>query len=302
MSPTRAQAKLGPEVVGLDISIGLPSTIPGTDGGAIIEWARRAERRGFTSLGVIDRLVYDNYESLITLAAAAAVTERIKLFTAILIAPYRGAAAYLAKQAASIDRLSGGRLVLGMAVGSREDDFAATGVDFAGRGKLFDEMLDEFDAVWAGESRGFAGAIGPRPTNGRPQVMIGGSTKKSFARVGKYASGWIVGGAPPDQIGTLGEQARAAWTAAGHTEPMRLAALAYFALGDDATGHARRYLGDYYAFTGAAPETLGQMALTDADRLVGALSAYAAAGVDELILFPASPDPAQVDLLADAAL
>src|SRR5689334_25321730 len=112
----------------MDVGIGLPATIPGVDGGRVIEWAKRAEARGFSTLGTIDRIVYGNYESLIALSAAAAVTERIRLATCILIAPYRNGA-ITAKQAASVDRLSGGRLTLGVAVGGREDDYAAAGVD-----------------------------------------------------------------------------------------------------------------------------------------------------------------------------
>src|SRR3954452_19566668 len=108
----------------MDVGIGLPATIRGVPGDQLLEWARRAEARGFSSLGTIDRLVYGNYESLIALAAAAAVTQRITLGTTIPLAPYRANAALLAKQAASVDRLSGGRLLLGMAVGGREDDYA----------------------------------------------------------------------------------------------------------------------------------------------------------------------------------
>ena len=65
----------------MDVSIGLPNTVPGTTGAQLVEWARRAEARGFTSLGTIDRLVYPNYEALTALAAAAAVTERIAPFS-----------------------------------------------------------------------------------------------------------------------------------------------------------------------------------------------------------------------------
>ena len=114
----------------MDVGIGLPSTIRGATGAQIVEWARRAEARGFSSLGTIDRIVYANYEPLTALAAAAAVTERIKLATTILIAPLRVSGAMLAKQAASVDALSGGRLVLGVAVGGREDDYEAAGADF----------------------------------------------------------------------------------------------------------------------------------------------------------------------------
>src|SRR5579872_3103060 len=122
----------------MDVGVGLPATIPGVAGPAIVAWARRGEERGFASLGTIDRLVYGNHEPLTALAAAAAVTERARLTTAILIAPLRSNAALLAKQAATVDSLSGGRLVLGMAVGGREDDYAASGVDFHRRGRLLD--------------------------------------------------------------------------------------------------------------------------------------------------------------------
>ena len=133
----------------MDVGIGLPSTIRGVEREQVLEWARRAEARGFSSLGTIDRIVYDNYEPLIALAAAAAVTERIRLATTILIAPYRANGALVAKQAASVDRLSRGRLVLGVAVGGREDDYEASGVDFHTRGRQFEAMLGQWEKVWA---------------------------------------------------------------------------------------------------------------------------------------------------------
>src|SRR3954465_14975244 len=117
----------------MDVGIGPPNAGRGVDRAGIVGWAIRAERAGFSTLGTIDRIVYPNYESLIALAAAAAVTERIGLATDILIAPLRRSTALLAKQAATVDSLSEGRLVLGLAVGGRADDFDAVGADFKTR-------------------------------------------------------------------------------------------------------------------------------------------------------------------------
>ena len=148
----------------MEIGIGLPAAIPGTEPGQLLQWARRAEARGFSSLGTIDRIVYPNYEPLIALAAAAAVTERIRLATTILIAPYRANGALVAKQAATLDRLSNGRLVLGAAVGGREDDYEASGVDFHVRGRRFDEMLDQRRARCRSRTSRSATARRRRPT------------------------------------------------------------------------------------------------------------------------------------------
>ena len=133
----------------MDIGIGLPITLPDVQGSLLLEWARRADAGPFSSLGVLDRLVYHNYDALISLAAAAAVTQRVRLMTTILIAPLHNAG-ILAKQVASLDALSGGRLSLGLAVGAREDDYRAAPTPFNRRGKVFDEQLALMKRVWAG--------------------------------------------------------------------------------------------------------------------------------------------------------
>jgi alkanesulfonate monooxygenase SsuD/methylene tetrahydromethanopterin reductase-like flavin-dependent oxidoreductase (luciferase family) len=181
----------------MKIGIGLPNTVPGTEGGDMRDWAIRAEAAGFSTLGTIDRIVYGNHEPLTALAYAAAVTERIGLLTSILIAPLRPNTALLAKQAASVDVLSGGRLTLGIAVGGREDDFDAGGVEFHRRGAIFDRQLDEMQRRWKGEKVGIAGGVGPQPRDGRPEVVIGGSSAPSFRRAAQHA-GWMMGGGPPD--------------------------------------------------------------------------------------------------------
>ena len=137
----------------MDIGIGLPNTVPGVEGRRLIDWASEAEEAGFSTLGTIGRLVYPNYEELIALSAAAAVTSRIRLTTSVLLAPLYANAALFAKQAASLDRLSGGRLVLGLGLGGRDDDFTASALPTTGKGRRFDQQLTEMKRIWAGELR-----------------------------------------------------------------------------------------------------------------------------------------------------
>jgi alkanesulfonate monooxygenase SsuD/methylene tetrahydromethanopterin reductase-like flavin-dependent oxidoreductase (luciferase family) len=277
------------------IAIGLPNAVPGTTGGQLTAWAQRAETRGFSSLGTIDRIVYGSYEPLIALTAAAAVTERIGLTTAVLLAPLRDNGALLAKQTLSLNALSGGRLTLGLGIGGREDDFAAIGADMGTRGADMEAILKRLTEVWADDSIG--------PAVAPPRLVIGGAVEASYRRAAKYGSaGWIGGGAPPDAVAEALGQVKEAWAAAGRDGEPVVMALAYFALGSDPDGDARRYLGDYYGFLGEelADYIVGSAA-KDAETVKGYLAAYEAAGCDELILFPCSNDPAQVDLLADAA-
>jgi alkanesulfonate monooxygenase SsuD/methylene tetrahydromethanopterin reductase-like flavin-dependent oxidoreductase (luciferase family) len=287
----------------VDIGIGLPTTIPRVAGATVLEWARRADAAQFSTLGTIDRVVYGNYDAVPALAAAAAVTSTIRLTTAILISPYRGNGALLAKQLASIDQLSGGRLVVGIAVGGREDDYVATGSDFAGRGKAQDALLAEMRAVWAGEPRGTAGAIGPEPVQrGGPPLLIGGTGPAAIRRTTAQGAGWIAGGGGPAMFADGASRVRGAWTAADKEGAPRLVALGYYALGPDGQDAARRYLTDYYAFLGPFAEQIAAGALTDPDAVRRTAGEFAEAGCDELILFPCASDPDQVDRLADVAV
>jgi alkanesulfonate monooxygenase SsuD/methylene tetrahydromethanopterin reductase-like flavin-dependent oxidoreductase (luciferase family) len=275
----------------MEVGIGLPSTIRGVTREQLLEWARRAEARGFSSLGTIDRIVYANYEPLIALAAAAAVTERIRLTTSILLAPVRANGALLAKQAASVDHLSGGRLVFGVAVGGREDDYQASGVDFHSRGRIFDEMLAQWEQIWAGDE------IGP---DAKPTLILGGSADVAFERAARYGDGWIMGGGAPDQFAAGAEKLEAAWKKAGRDGKPRKMALAYYALGENAEQDADAYLHDYYSFLGEYADTIAGSAATDPETVQQYVNAFSDAGCDELILFPSNPDPDQVDLLAEA--
>jgi alkanesulfonate monooxygenase SsuD/methylene tetrahydromethanopterin reductase-like flavin-dependent oxidoreductase (luciferase family) len=276
---------------GMDVGIGLPNAVRGVDRRGTVEWARRAEEAGFSSLGTIDRIVFPSYESLISLTAAAAVTERIRLVTDILIAPLRANTALLAKQTATLDHLSEGRLVLGLAVGGREDDFELSGVDFSARGRIFDRQLEELGALW-GTDR-----LGP---SARPTLLMGGASDAAYRRAAQYADGWTLGGGPPETFTERYPKLRAAWEAAGRDGEPRTMALFYFALGAHAEEEARRDLLDYYGFLGEYAEQIVASAAKDEDTVKQYLAAFEEAGVDEVICFPTSIDPEQVDLLAGA--
>jgi len=279
----------------MDLGIGLPNAVPGATGEQLIEWARRAERRGFSSLGTIDRILYDNYEPLTALAGAAAVTERIGLCTTVLVGPPRANSVLLAKQALSVQALSGGRLTLGIALGAREDDYEVSGVDYQGRARLLDAQLETIRQTWA-EDR-----VGPL-VDDRPRLVLGGHADAAFARAARFGDGWIAGGSGPEEFAEMAGKARQAWKDAGNEGELRTMALGYYSLGDGAEENARAALGDYYAWLGE--EIAGYIiagAATDLDQVRQYLSAYEQAGCDELILFPCTADPDQVDLLAEAA-
>jgi alkanesulfonate monooxygenase SsuD/methylene tetrahydromethanopterin reductase-like flavin-dependent oxidoreductase (luciferase family) len=279
----------------MDVGIALPNAVPGATGEQLTEWARRAEARGFSTLGTIDRILYDNYEPLIALAAAAAVTERIGLATTVLLAPLRTNTVELAKRALSVNALSGGRLILGVGLGARDDDYEASGIELRGRGKRLDAMLEEMKEIWDGDE------VGPS-IGGAPRLIVGGHADAAYARAASFGDGWIAAGSGPDQAREGIEKAKAAWREAGRDGEPRLMALAYFSLGERAEEDVRENLMDYYAWLGEdIARMIGDSAAKNADTVKQHVATYEEIGCDELVFCPSSADPNQVDLLADAA-
>ena len=284
----------------MQIGIGHPGTIPGVKGQLILEWARKADAGPFSSLGSLDRLVYPNYDALITLTAAAAVTQRIRLMTTVLLATLHNGG-LLAKQAASLDALSGGRLTLGLGVGAREDDFRAAPASFHDRGKRFEAMLDTMKRVWSGQPLAEdVGPIGPPPArSGGPEVLIGGYSPAAIKRVSRWGDGYIAGGAPPPMARQGYELAEQVWKTAGRTGKPRFVAGMYWGLGPDAAERIGAYIRNYYTFMGPMAEQMISFIPSTPEAVKGAIQAFADVGVDELICWPCVPNLDQVDRLAD---
>jgi alkanesulfonate monooxygenase SsuD/methylene tetrahydromethanopterin reductase-like flavin-dependent oxidoreductase (luciferase family) len=281
----------------MDIGIGLPVLRPSPEM-PVTAWARRAEERGFSSLGTIDRLVYDCYEPFTELAVAAGATSRVRLTTVVLLAPLRANHALFAKSAATLDRLSGGRLVLGLAPSSREDDYTAGGVDFRSRGKLLDALVERAVRQWERPRDG----TGPAPaTPGGPPLLFGGKSEATLRRMATHGAGWVSGASGVADFCAFLPKVTKAWQEAGRAGTARLIGTANFALGPDAGQRLRSSLLDYYAFAGAYAERSVAAGLTTPEQVTREIAAYAEAGCDELILLPNGGGLEQVDLLADAA-
>jgi alkanesulfonate monooxygenase SsuD/methylene tetrahydromethanopterin reductase-like flavin-dependent oxidoreductase (luciferase family) len=284
----------------MDIGIGLPNTLT-IDGPLVVEWARRAEERGFYALATIDRIVYPTFDSLTSLAVAAGATSRIGLFTDILIGPLYPAV-WLAKATASLDAMSGGRLTLGVGVGGRPDDFATMDVPFERRGKVMDATLDLLHRAWAGETvTGDDFPVGPPPASGnRIPVLVGGTSDAAVQRTVKYGEGWTAGGGGPAMVAPFVERIRQAWQDAGRDGEPRLAALVYFGLGDQRASEAA--LRRYYGFLGQWADAIVAGTITTPQAAKAIANEFADAGFTELVFNPTVASVDEVERLADAVL
>jgi alkanesulfonate monooxygenase SsuD/methylene tetrahydromethanopterin reductase-like flavin-dependent oxidoreductase (luciferase family) len=272
----------------MNVGVGLPTTTPGTDGAMVLEWARRADAGPFSSLAVLDRVVYDSLDPFAALAAAAAVTARVRLATMIAIGPLRPTA-LLAKQAASVHALSGRRLTLGLAIGARIEDYEAAGIDHGGRGGRLSEQLAYL--------RGGIDEDRVGPARAGIELLVGGGSGQAFSRMARYADGYAHGGGPPRAFAGAAARAHAAWRDLGRPGRPRLWGQGYFALGDEERGNT--YLRDYYAFTGPFAERVVAANLTSARAIKDFVRGYEEAGCDELVLFPTTADSAELDRLAE---
>jgi alkanesulfonate monooxygenase SsuD/methylene tetrahydromethanopterin reductase-like flavin-dependent oxidoreductase (luciferase family) len=284
------------------IGVGLPTRDRALTPAGMFDWARRADDGPFSSLAVLDRVVFPLHEPLAVLAALTSVTRRIGLMTSAVIGPTRETT-LLARQAATIDALSGGRLALGLGVGVRQDDYAATGVDFRTRGHRFDAQLELLRRCWRDEPGDppAIGVIGPRPerTDG-PLLLVGGYVPAVERRIAAHGDGYLApGGATPTQLASRWEGVLRSWAAAGRSGSPRFVGSTYVALGPDADAQAEAYIRSAYAFDPALAERRLQGIPLTPVAVRSALDAFRDLGMDEVVLRPCAPDPSFLDRLAD---
>lgn len=264
--------------------IGLPNVVRGAEPKLLAGWARAAEEGPFSSLAVHDRLAYDAWDPLASLAAAAGVTSRLQLAALVTIAPLRRTS-LLAKEAVTINRISGGRLVLGLGTGPRHDDYEAAGVAYRERGRILDAQLSELAAVFG---------------QGRPRLLLGGLSDRALQRMARYADGYAHGGGGPRAFRSAAVRALTAWSDSGRPGRPELWGLGYFALGPGAAERGRAELLEYYRFTGAFATRIAAGLLTEPADVRDFARSYREAGCDELVLFPTIAEPSQVERLAAA--
>jgi alkanesulfonate monooxygenase SsuD/methylene tetrahydromethanopterin reductase-like flavin-dependent oxidoreductase (luciferase family) len=290
----------------MKIGMNLPVMVPGLDRDTILQWAHRVDRGPYSSLAAGERITFPNPELMVTMGAAAAATERVRLALTIVILPMHSPV-LIAKQVATLDVISGGRVTLGLGVGARVEDYRAVGATFDRRRlRRMEEQIALMRRVWAGENvvEGAGRPVEPFPVQtGGPELLAGALAPDSVRRAASWADG-ICGfsfGPSREEIGTAFDTARKAWNDAGRPKAPRLVTSFWFALGNRARQQLDEYLTRYLAFMGEelAAALLPMVTTTSASALRAATQMVADLGADELILVPTTSDPEEVERVAD---
>src|SRR3990167_9393964 len=231
---------------------------PQIEPGFVSAMARKCDAMGLDSFWTIDRIAYDNLDSLTLLAAAAAVTNKVRIGTSVLLPALRQPA-LLAKTLASLDFLSGGRLTVGIGFGSRPNDFGALGLPFEHRGSRAEEAIKLIRRLWTEENVTHQGrffqvtnlTIGPRPIQSpHPPIWMGGSAEAVLRRTARLADGYICGSSAIQDFPSLWEKISGLAISAGRNpQEIEKAALTFMAIDENrakAVDACAAYVQRYY--------------------------------------------------------
>lgn len=291
-----------------------PAETPDID--ALLAYAERAERLGFESLWAWDHVIlgvepaFPILDAVGTLTAIAARTQRIKLGTGILVLPLRNPT-IAAKALGTLDVVSKGRLILGVAAGWYAREFDAAGVRFKQRGRLFERNLDILTRLWTQDRVTLTidefnlrdAVMRPRPVQRpRPPILIGGYVDAVLRRVATMADGWLTYFYTPDSYRRAWAKIAAFAREAGR-DPTMLSGtnqLAIYAGRSRAETEApmRQWLQTEWDVAAWSESTIEHAIRGSVDECVEQLQAHVASGVDRIILIPYRYQPEQVDIIA----
>jgi alkanesulfonate monooxygenase SsuD/methylene tetrahydromethanopterin reductase-like flavin-dependent oxidoreductase (luciferase family) len=290
----------------MDLAMTLPTMLPhGRD--ELVRWCRGIDDGPWSSLAVPERITYTSHSLTVQVSAAAALTERVGIWTTLIVLPAHDEV-QVAKDMASVDRLCDGRLTVGVGVGGREHDYLAIGGDFSHRWQRMDDQVARMRRIWAQEPP-FDGAdpVGPPPVQADgPPIVAGVVGPKAIAR----AARWATGVDDPSQITRVDRDALAAqrekvvtaWKDAGRDEAPHFSSSLWYALGPDAADRLRGYVYDYLKIFGEdmAKQVAASAPVHSPEALRDAVDAARDAGCDELFLVPTTTDPDELARTRDA--
>lgn len=288
----------------MKIGLCLPYMKEGLKREDFLAWFRRVDQGPFHSISCGERVTGPTYDMRILLAAASAVTERVRINTTLYVLPMHNAVR-VAKEIATLDVLSDGRLTVTVGVGGREKDYQAVGANFGGRFQRMDEQVARMRSVWAGEPPvDGADPVGPRPLqSGGPPLLAGVMGPRSMARVSHWADGiyaFSMNGEEAE-VARLFAMADRAWATAGRRQaPYRLGGF-WFTLAPNGQEKLRRYVYEYLKIAGddLARAVAAVMTRHNAVGVRAALDNMQAAGCQEVFLVPATAELAEIDRLEE---
>ena len=288
----------------MKVGICLPYAEPELDRQCLVDWCRAVDAGPFSSLSCGERIIGASRDMRVVLAAAAVLTERVRIVPSLYVLPMHDAVR-AAKEIATLDILSGGRVTLTVGVGGRQDDYRAVGASFARRHARMDEQIAGMRRVWNGEP-GFEGApeVGPLPVQkGGPPILSGAMGPLAMARAARWADGvyaWSGNGLQAEMEALLG-RARDAWREAGREPAPRPVGGFWFSLAPDSETRLREYVFDYLRVFGedAARAMAAPMNRNTPEAVADGLDQMEAAGCEEVFLVPATADIAEVERAAE---
>ena len=268
----------------------------------LIDWCKVIDQGPFSSLSCGERITDYTFEMRNVLAFAAARTERVRIVPSLYVLPMHSAV-LTAKEIATLDQLSNGRVTVTVGVGGREHDYRAVGADFSHRHERMDQQVEEMRRIWRGEPP-FEGCaeVGPRPVQkGGPTILAGSMGPKAIARASKWADGlysFSMNGSKKetDQMFNTGRQS---WKESGRKTAPQLVGGFWYSLADDAESKLKSYVYDYLKVLGdgMANGVAASMTRFTPDTILQAIRDIEASGADEIFLVPATAEISELERL-----